>query len=53
MAESYLEKYKGHYLGYETMLEDLEVYLLSDQSQDAWLMIGNGLASPKELRLMK
>ena len=53
MAEAYLEKYRGQYLGYDSMLQDLSDYLLSDQSHDAWVNIGNGLASPKELGLMK
>lgn len=53
MAEAYLEKYRGQYLGYDTMLQDLSDYLLSDQSHDAWVNIGNGLASPKELGLLR
>ena len=53
MAEAYLQKYKGDYLVYASVLQDLSDYLLSDQSHDAWVNIGNGLASPKELELMK
>ena len=52
MAEAYLVKYKGDYLSYHSMHKDLCDYLLSDQSHDAWVNIGNGLASPKELGLM-
>ena len=53
MTDGYLNKYKGEYLRYDVMLQDLCDYLLSDQTDDAWLNIGNGLKSPKELGLMK
>jgi hypothetical protein len=40
------QKYKAEGFRFQPILDDVEVFLLTDQSDDAWLELGNGLPKP-------
>ena len=46
LADRLWEKYKKEGFSFQPILDDVETFLLSDQSDDAWLKLGNGLPKP-------
>jgi DNA-binding MarR family transcriptional regulator len=46
LADRLWQKYKAEGFRFQPILDDVEVFLLTDQSEDAWLKLGNGLPKP-------
>lgn len=46
LADRLWDKYKKEGFSFQPILDDVEAFLLSDQSDDAWLKLGNGLPKP-------
>lgn len=46
LADRLWQKHKHEGYPFQVILDDVEVFLLTDQSDDSWMKLGNGLPSP-------
>jgi len=53
LAKKYYKKYRHEGFYFDMLLEQLEKYLLTDQTEESWKQIRNGLDSPKELGFLE